>query len=124
MGSGAPYRGAMRRGPPDPDTPAPRLGRGLSHHILPNAATMAGLCSTLIGLVKLGEADAMTRQADEMLGYITVLFVVSALCSYGSIRATTGAGRSERLEWIADVTFIVALVALAVVSLLFAHEQL
>ncbi|WP_407519937.1 hypothetical protein [Methylobacterium oryzisoli] len=114
----------MRRGPPDPDTPSPRLGRGLSHHILPNAATMAGLCSTLIGLVKLGEADAMTRQADEMLAYITVLFVVSALCSYGSIRATSGAGRSERLEWIADVTFIIALVALAVVSLLFAHEQL
>ncbi|ACL61563.1 hypothetical protein [Methylobacterium nodulans] len=93
-----------------------------SHHILPNAATMAGLCPTQIGLVKLTEANGIARRADEILGFITAVIVVSALCSYFSIRNSLGRARGEMLERIADVAFIVGLIGLAVASLLFAHE--
>ena len=96
--------------------------RALSHHILPSAATMVGICPTLIGLVKLTEADGIVRQADECLGVITVVFVISALASYFSIRDRLGPAHSRWLERIADTLFVIGLVALGSVSALFAYE--
>lgn len=96
--------------------------RTLSHHILPSAATMVGICPTLIGLVKLTEVNGLVRQADECLGLITVLFVASALASYFSIRDRLGRDHSQWLEKMADLLFIVGLVALGCVAILFAFE--
>ncbi len=97
-------------------------GHRLSQHILPNAATMVGICPTLIGLIKLLEADGALRWADESLGLITVIFVISALTSYASMRDQAGRRHSQWLERVADLFFMVGLVSLAVVSLLFAYE--
>ena len=83
---------------------------------------MVGICPTLIGLIKLIETNGALRWADESLGIITVIFVVSALASYASIRDHAGRGHSLWLERVADLFFIVGLVSLAAVSLLFAYE--
>ena len=95
----------------------------LSHHILPSAATMVGICPTLIGLIKLTEEmSGIARRADECLGIITVVFVISALASYFSIRDRLGPAHSRWLEQIADTLFVVGLIALGGVSALFAWE--
>jgi hypothetical protein len=39
----------------------------LSHHILPNASTMLGVCPTGIGLVKIAEAYLGPSRVDEYL---------------------------------------------------------
>lgn len=96
--------------------------QSVSGHILPNAATMVGICPTLIGLIKLSEAEGMMRWADECLGVITVLFAISALASYVSIRNGDDRHRGRVLEEVADVFFMVGLVGLAGVSLLFAYQ--
>lgn len=96
--------------------------RQLSHHILPTAATMVGICPTLISLVKLIEANGVMRQADEVLGVITVVFVISALMSYSSIRGRIEQRYGMWLERVADLLFIIGLVSLAAVSVLFAYE--
>ena len=109
----------MAEKPVDRRTP----DRALSHHILPSAATMVGICPTLIGLVKLTEGvSGILRQADECLGVITVVFVISALASYFSIRDRLGPTHSRWLEQIADTLFVVGLIALGVVATLFAYE--
>lgn len=97
-----------------------RADGALSHHILPSAATMVGICPTLIGVVKLTEANGLARRADEIVGVLTVVFVASALASYASIR--TGRDRGPLLERTADLLFIVGLLGLALVSVLFAYE--
>lgn len=108
-------RSGDRRGP----------DRALSHHILPSAATMVGICPTLIGLVKLTEANGdLVRKADECLALITIVFAVSALASYFSLRDRRGRTHSEWLERVADAMFAVGLVGLAAVTVLFAYEWL
>lgn len=107
---------------PEPSTGRQRPDASLSHHILPSAATMVGLCPTLIGLVKLTETDGVVRHVDEYIGIITVLFVISALASYASIRNPADEQRGQAFERTADLFFIVGLVGLAAVSLLFAYE--
>lgn len=51
----------------------------LSSHILPTAGTMLGICTTLIGLVKLFETRVGPSHVDEYAGLIAVLFLISAL---------------------------------------------
>lgn len=96
--------------------------RHLSHGILPNAATMVVICPTLIGLIKLIEADGAPRWADESLGLVTVTFVISALTSYASIRNCVGNRHSLWLERVADLFFMICFVSLDAVSLLFTEE--
>lgn len=105
----------------EPEPPR-RADSALSHHILPSAATMVGICPTLIGVVKLTEANGVTRRADEIIGLLTVVFVASALTSYAAIRSGMNRDRSQLLERAADLFFVVGLLGLALVSLLFAYE--
>jgi hypothetical protein len=95
-------------------------GSNLSSHILPNAATMLGVCMTTIGLVKLFEAaNRVAVVTDKLLAVNSLLFVASAILSYASIRSRRNA---QRLERIADIAFITGLVSLAVIGILFAFE--
>src|SRR5215212_7950693 len=57
----------------------------LSRHILPTAATMVGICTTLIGLVKIIEDRIGSSHVDEC-GLAVLLSLVSALASYLAIR--------------------------------------
>ena len=103
------------RPPRDPD---------LSRHILPNAATMVGICTTLIGLVKIIEDRTGSRHVDEYGGLAALLFLVSALASYLAIRLSSQGRVSAWCERIADLFFVAGLVSLTLISLLFAYEAI
>ena len=101
-----------------------RAGRDpdLSRHILPSAATMVGICTTLIGLVKIVETRTGPSHVDEYGGLAALLFLVSALASYLSIRLSSQGRVSAWCERVADLFFVAGLVSLTLISLLFAYE--
>jgi hypothetical protein len=109
----------MVQRPLKPDRPAE-----LSVHILPSAATMTGVCTTLIGLVKVVERRIGPSHVDEYVGLVSLLFVVSAIASYISLRYAGGERASVRFERIADVCFMIGLLGLALIALLFAYEAI
>jgi hypothetical protein len=92
----------------------------LPKHILPAAGTMLGICTTLIGLVKVVEPTVGASRVDEFASLTALLFLCSALVSYASLRRSGPA--SQRLEQAADLSFLLGLVSLAAVSVLFAYE--
>ena len=92
----------------------------LANHILPNSAAMIGVCVTMVGLVKIAEAHLGPSHVDIYCAFAALIFLGSALCSYLSLRFE---GRlSESLERIADVFFMAGLLALTLVTILFAYE--
>ncbi|WP_336487746.1 hypothetical protein [Methylobacterium nigriterrae] len=97
---------------------------GLSLHILPTAGTMIGICTTLIGLVKIAEVHIGPSHVDEYFGLAALLFLASALTSYLSMRAFTGDRFGARLERAADLCFMAGLITLSAISLLFAYETI
>jgi hypothetical protein len=98
--------------------------RELSVHILPSAATMTGVCTTLIGLVKVVEAHIGPSHVDEYVGLVSLLFVVSAITSYISLRYAGSRRASLRFERVADMCFMIGLLGLAIIALLFAYEAI
>lgn len=94
----------------------------VSTHILPTAGTMLGICTTLVGLVKLHEHHAGSSRVDEHGGVVAIFFLASALGSYVSIRTGRRPRVSAALERFADACFIIGLLGLAGVSVLFAYE--
>jgi hypothetical protein len=94
----------------------------LSLQILPNASTMIGICVTAIGLVKIIEGRIGPSHVDEYAALAGVVFLASALLSYASLRLDAEARAAAVLERAADIAFMLGLVALTVISLLFAYE--
>jgi len=98
----------------------PDQDRNLSGYILPVAATMVGVCMTVISIIKLVEtgrkADMMV---DEMLSLDSLVFLLSALFSYLAIRSTT---RRAALEKLADVTFLIGMALIVVASFVLAYD--
>lgn len=95
---------------------------GLASHILPVSGTMIGVCVTLVGLVKVAELRWGTSHVDEYAALAAISFLTSSLTSYLSIRYSNNTRLSYRLEQLADVIFITALVAITLVATLFAYE--
>lgn len=95
---------------------------GLASHILPVSGTMIGVCVTLVGLVKVAELRSGNTHVDEYAALAAISFLASALTSYLSIRYTQKTKLSYRLEQLADVIFITALIAITLVATLFAYE--
>lgn len=96
----------------------------LSRHILPAAGTMIGVCTTLIGLVKIVEARTGPSHVDEYSALAALTFLVSAATSYLSMRRASGGRRAGGLERIADLCFIAGLVSLSLIAVLFAYETI
>ncbi|MFD0935100.1 hypothetical protein ACFQ12_07875 [Methylobacterium trifolii] len=99
-------------------------GVGLSHHILPNAGTMIGVCTTLIGLVKILEARIGPSHVDEYAALAALLFLTSATTSYLSMRMVADSRSAARLERIADLAFVAGLLGLSLIGILFAYETI
>ena len=99
-------------------------GRELSRHILPSSGTMIGVCTGLIGLVKIVETQAGPSRVDEFAALTALLFLFSALASYTSIRFEQYAALSGRLERAADAVFLAGLVAIVGIALFFAFEMI
>ena len=125
-------RGVPIPGHPAPEgAPAPAAGRsgrrggeGLSHHILPAAGTMIGVCTTLIGLVKIIEIRIGPSHVDEYAALAALLFLVGAAASYLSMRMAAGNRHAARLERVADLFFMAGLLGLALIATLFAYETI
>ncbi|WP_438275659.1 hypothetical protein [Nitrobacter sp.] len=94
----------------------------LASHILPVSGTMIGVCTTLIGLVKLAETKYGASHVDEYAAIVAVTFLASALTSYLSIRWSNRAELSVWIEQIADMIFFCGLVGITLVATLFAYE--
>ncbi len=80
----------------------------ISKHILPTSATMVGVCMTVISILKLS-ANSSNTWADEILAVDSLLFIMSAIFSYVSIRNELEESKYE--DW-ADKIFIFGLVVM------------
>jgi len=103
------------------DTPQHSPKNRLADHILPTSATMVGVCITVISLAKLIPKHGVSRSADELLAFDSLLFMISAVLSYFSIRHPDKSGRYER---IADIVFLIALALMVVVGFIVSFELL
>lgn len=92
----------------------------LSHHILPNSATMVGVCIMVISIVKtLPSNDTVNYFIDKALAIDSLLFMISALLSFLSIRLQKS---HLRLEAWAEIIFIIGLVSMTLITVVFTFE--
>jgi hypothetical protein len=90
----------------------------LSQHILPTSAQLVGVCMTVISLVKVLHIGQAGSLLDKFLAIDALLFTISAVLSYASMRASTGA----YLEKYADQFFMLGLLELGVCAVLLSFE--
>ncbi|GAB6141747.1 hypothetical protein JCM14076_24760 [Methylosoma difficile] len=95
------------------------ISNNLTHHILPNSATMVGVCIMVISIVKSQPSDMVSYMIDKALAIDSVLFMSSAVLSFLSIRIEKSTSRLER--W-AEMIFIVALVSMTLIAVVFSFE--
>ena len=90
----------------EPRTP---LEEDICIHIFTVSAAMVGVCLTVIGLLRvvitLQKADTL---ADDLLALDAAMFLFSCLASYWVLR-TRSLRRRHRVERLADLVFILAL---------------
>jgi len=95
--------------------PNSHLEHDICIHIFTVSSAMVGVCLTVIGLIRvvitLGRADTL---ADDLLAGDALLFLVSCLLSYWALRSR-GLRRMHRLEKVADVMFIVAMIGMVII---------
>ena len=94
----------------------------LASHILPNAATMIGVCVTAVGLVKIAERHIGPSNVDIYFSLAAVIFLGSAFLSYITVRSKSQTPGVALIERIADVLFMAGLLALTLIATLFAYE--
>ena len=91
----------------------------LSHHILPNSATMVGVCIMVISIVKSMGPGLANYLIDKALAIDSLLFMISALLSFLSIRLKRS---TERLERWAEMIFLLGLVSMTLITVVFSFE--
>ncbi len=96
-----------------------RPANNLSQHILPTAATMVGVCMTVISIVKLTQASKGETWIDEILALDSIVFLASAFFSYLSMRPGRSPGHYE--SW-ADTTFMCGLFLMVISTLALSFE--
>jgi hypothetical protein len=93
----------------------------LSNHILPVAATMIGVCMTVISVIQIAPKDAISSWADKLLALDSLAFLASTLLSYWAIRH---ADNMQHVERYADRLFLLGMAIMVSVSFLVAFELL
>jgi hypothetical protein len=91
----------------------------LSHHILPNSATMVGVCIMVISIVKSMAPGITNYLIDKALAIDSLLFMISALLSFSSIRLNES---TEGLERWAEMIFLLGLVSMTLITVIFSFE--
>ena len=94
-------------------------GSGLSAHILPTSATMIGVCMTVLSIGHLGAAGELRMVVDKLLAVDALVFLVSALLSFMSMRSCRFGARYEARAELIFITGL-GLLALGAVILAFA----
>ena len=90
-----------------------RKSRDIAHSIFSGSTTMIGVCITVIALFRVVKIS-MKTYADEVLGVDTLLFIVSALLSYLTLR-NNQLSRTER--W-ADGIFFTGMLIMVIVGII------
>ncbi len=91
----------------------------VSKHILPVAATMVGVCITVITVMQITPQNTISSWADVIVAIDSLLFLASTIFSYGSIRAIKA---TPKLEHYADIFFIVGMVLMVLICFLVSLE--
>lgn len=84
--------------------------RSLSAHILPTSATMIGVCMTVLSIGHLGPRGELRVIVDKLLAVDALLFLLSAVLSFMSLRPSQA---RQRYEWWGELVFICSLGMLA-----------
>jgi hypothetical protein len=93
-----------------------RAQRGIAQQVFVVSAAMVGVCLTLMGLVAIiASLNQVATFTDEMLAADAIVFLVACLTSYFSLRTDNGE-LARRYERIADITFVVAMVAVVLIG--------
>jgi threonine/homoserine/homoserine lactone efflux protein len=96
------------------DTSRELLDHDICVHIFTASAAMVGVCLTVIGIIRmvvsLRHTDVL---GDDLLAVNAMAYLGACLMSYWALR-TRSQGRNHRLERIADVLFLGALILTAV----------
>lgn len=96
-----------------------KYSNDLSHHILPNSSTMVGVCIMVITIVKTLSPDFVHYLIDEALAIVSVVFMVSALLSFLSIRANNN---SQKLETYAEILFLIGLGSMTIITVVLSFD--
>lgn len=99
----------------DPSVKSPRSS--LSTHILPTSATMIGVCMTVLSIGHLSQAGGFRFVVDKLLAVDALVFLMSALLSFISMRSKSA---GARLEFVAEMVFIAGLGLLAIGAMVLA----
>ncbi len=91
----------------------------LSHHILPNSATMVGVCIMVISIVKGMHPGLANYLIDKALAIDSLLFMISALLSFSSIRLE---GSTLKLERLAEIIFLLGLASMTIITVIFSFR--
>ena len=94
--------------------------QSVAHHILPTSVTMAGVCVTVISIIKLTERSySFTTLIDDFLAVDSLVFLFSAFLSYLSLRS------QRRVAWehTADVLFLVGMAIMVICAFLLVYAM-
>lgn len=91
----------------------------ISQHILPVAATMVGVCMTVITVMQLAPNNKISSIAVQLLALDGLLFLVSTFLSYWTIRPSKASVNTE--VW-ADRLFLIGMAVMVLISFLVAFE--
>ncbi|WP_130619228.1 hypothetical protein [Dyella amyloliquefaciens] len=97
----------------DEEAPAERRRRlddDICVHIFTASATMVGVCLTVVGILRV--VISLRREdtlADDLLAVNAMFYLASCLLAYWALR-TRNVNRNYRLERVADVIFLLAMV--------------
>jgi hypothetical protein len=102
---------------------ASKLDKDISIHIFTVSSAMLGVCLTVIGLIRIViTIKNIDTLADDILAIDAILFLTSCILSYSALR-TRSTKRLHSIEKIADTIFIIALILMAVVSIIIVYAM-
>lgn len=92
--------------------------KNVSHHILPTAANLLGICFLIVTFIKASGLKNKTV-LDDFAGLGIIIFLFASIFSYAAMRSAT---KAEVYERIADLIFISGLGLMAFITLIIAFE--
>jgi hypothetical protein len=90
----------------------------ISHHILPTAANLLGLCFVILSFMKITRMGLETI-IDELVAVAILVFLIACFLSYASIRSSK---RNDYYEKVADSIFMAGLLLLTIAALVIVSE--
>lgn len=97
------------------------LADGTCRMICTISAAMVGVCLTAVGILRIVISYTRTDTfADDILSVDAIFFLIATLAAYFALRVDSNA-RLHRLERVADVAFIIAMILLTSVCFLITY---